>query len=104
MRTACGITLSRDICSKRNTVVKSAWPYLLSSCAWSAHARVHGNNCSFVCLECAQELGSAEKRGRHLLIYYADRCHTPAWICPVRLKCYNDRTGWFWCTVKLSYC
>ncbi|KRX49204.1 hypothetical protein T05_9029 [Trichinella murrelli] len=78
MRTACGITSGRDICSKRNAVVESAWPYLLSSCAWSAHARVHGNNCSFLCLECGQELGSAEKRGRHLLIHYADRCHTPA--------------------------
>ncbi|KRZ75501.1 Zinc finger protein [Trichinella papuae] len=60
-----------------------------SSCAWSAHVRMHGNNGPFVCLECDQELGSAEKRGRHLLIHYADRCDTPAWICPVCLKYYR---------------
>ncbi|OUC47448.1 zinc finger, C2H2 type [Trichinella nativa] len=63
-----------------------------SSCAWSAHARVHDNTGPFVCPECGQELGSAEKRGRHLLIHYADRCDTPAWICPVCLKYYNDRS------------
>ncbi|KRZ16389.1 Zinc finger protein [Trichinella zimbabwensis] len=60
-----------------------------SSCAWSAHVRMHGNNGPFVCPEYDQELGSTEKRGRHLLIHYAERCDTLPWICPVCLKYYR---------------